>query len=105
VLKPGGRLAVVSFHSLEDRIVKSFLNDRSATGAGSRHRPEVKKAEPTFSVLTRRVVTPGEDEIAQNPRARSAKLRAAERTAAAPRDAMPDLLPHLPSIADAMRGG
>ncbi len=104
-LKPGGRLAVVSFHSLEDRIVKSFLNDRSATGAGSRHRPEVKKAEPTFSVLTRRVVTPGEDEVAQNPRARSAKLRAAERTAAAPRDAMPDLLPHLPSIADAMRGG
>jgi 16S rRNA (cytosine1402-N4)-methyltransferase len=104
-LKPGGRLAVVSFHSLEDRIVKLFLNDRSATSAGSRHRPEVKKAEPTFTVLTRRVVTPGEDEIAQNPRARSAKLRAAERTAIAPRDAMPDLLPHLPSIDDAMRGG
>lgn len=105
VLKPGGRLAVVSFHSLEDRIVKSFLNDRSATSAGSRHRPEVQKAEPTFSVLTRRVVTPGDDEIAHNPRARSAKLRAAERTATAPRDAMPDLLPHLPLIDDVMRGG
>ena len=105
VLKPGGRLAVVSFHSLEDRIVKLFLNDRSATSAGSRHRPEVKKAEPTFNVLTRRVVTPGDDEIARNPRARSAKLRAAERTEAAPRNAMPDLLPHLPSIDDVMRGG
>jgi 16S rRNA (cytosine1402-N4)-methyltransferase len=105
VLKPGGRLAVVSFHSLEDRIVKLFLNDRSATSAGSRHRPEVRKAEPTFNVLTRRVVTPGEDEIAQNPRARSAKLRAAERTAAPPREGVPDLLPHLPSLADVMRGG
>jgi 16S rRNA (cytosine1402-N4)-methyltransferase len=105
VLKPGGRLAVVSFHSLEDRIVKLFLNDRSTTGAGSRHRPEVKKAEPTFNVLTRRVVTPGEDEVANNPRARSAKLRAAERTAVAPRNSVPDLLPRLPSLADVMRGG
>lgn len=104
VLKPGGRLAVVSFHSLEDRIVKAFLGDRSATGAGSRHRPEVKKVEPTFSVLTRRVVTPGGDEIAANPRARSAKLRAAARTAAAPREDVPDLLPNLPSIDAAMRG-
>jgi 16S rRNA (cytosine1402-N4)-methyltransferase len=103
-LKPGGRLAVVSFHSLEDRIVKSFLNDRGATGAGSRHRPELKKAEPTFNVLTRRVVTPGDDEIAANPRARSAKLRAAERTQAAPRGSVPDLLPRLPSLADVMRG-
>jgi 16S rRNA (cytosine1402-N4)-methyltransferase len=105
VLKPGARLAVVSFHSLEDRIVKLFLNDRSATSAGSRHRPEVKKIEPTFNVLTRRVVTPGDDEIAHNPRARSAKLRAAERTAAAPRHSVPDVLPHLPSLADVMRGG
>jgi 16S rRNA (cytosine1402-N4)-methyltransferase len=104
VLKPGGRLAVVSFHSLEDRIVKSFLNDRSATGAGSRHRPEVKRAEPTFSVLTRRVVTPGDEEVASNPRARSAKLRAAERTQATPRTGVPDLLPVLPSLADAVRG-
>jgi 16S rRNA (cytosine1402-N4)-methyltransferase len=104
VLKPGGRLAVVSFNSLEDRIVKSFLNDRSATGAGSRHRPEVKRAEPTFSVLTRRVVTPGDEEVASNPRARSAKLRAAERTQATPRTGVPDLLPDIPSLADAVRG-
>ena len=104
VLKPGGRLAVVSFHSLEDRIVKLFLNDRSATSAGSRHRPEVARATPTFNVLTRRVVTPDDAEIAANPRARSAKLRAAERTEAAARADAPDLLPHLPSLADAMRG-
>jgi 16S rRNA (cytosine1402-N4)-methyltransferase len=104
VLKPGGRLAVVSFHSLEDRIVKLFLNDRSATSAGSRHRPEVARATPTFNILTRRVVTPDDTEIAQNPRARSAKLRAAERTEAAARADVPDLLPRLPSLADAMRG-
>jgi 16S rRNA (cytosine1402-N4)-methyltransferase len=104
VLKPGGRLAVVSFHSLEDRIVKLFLNDRSATSAGSRHRPEVARATPTFNIRTRRVVTPDDTEIAQNPRARSAKLRAAERTEAAARADLPDLLPRLPSLADAMRG-
>jgi 16S rRNA (cytosine1402-N4)-methyltransferase len=104
VLKAGGRLAVVSFHSLEDRVVKSFLAERSATVAGSRHRPEVVRAEPTFTVLTRRVVTPDAGEIAQNPRARSAKLRAAERTTTEPRDTVPDLLPRLPSLADVMRG-
>jgi 16S rRNA (cytosine1402-N4)-methyltransferase len=104
MLTPAGRLAVVSFHSLEDRIVKSFLNDRSATAAGSRHRPEVARVEPTFTILTRRVVTPDADEIANNPRARSAKLRAAERTATPPRADIPDLLPGLPSLADVMRG-
>jgi 16S rRNA (cytosine1402-N4)-methyltransferase len=104
ILRPGGRIAVVSFHSLEDRIVKLFLNDRSATSAGSRHRPEVARIAPTFNILTRRVVTPDDTEIAQNPRARSAKLRAAERTEAAARADVPDLLPHLPSLADAMRG-
>lgn len=82
VLKPGGRLAVVSFHSLEDRIVKNFLSERSKTGGGSRHLPEVAQVPPSFQLLTRRPVVAGEDEVAHNPRARSAKLRAAERTAA-----------------------
>ncbi len=80
VLKPGGRLVVVSFHSLEDRIVKTFLNDRGKASAGSRHAPEVEAAEPTFNLLTKRPVTADEAEIETNPRARSAKLRAAERT-------------------------
>src|ERR1700760_3223675 len=80
VLKPGGHLAVVSFHSLEDRIVKNFLNARSKTGGGSRHLPEVNQAAPSFRLLTRKPVTPDEAELSANPRARSAKLRAAERT-------------------------
>jgi 16S rRNA (cytosine1402-N4)-methyltransferase len=105
VLKPGGRLVAVSFHSLEDRIVKSFLVERSDTSAGSRHRPELKRPAPTFTILTRRVATPDAAEIADNPRARSAKLRAAERTPAAARAGMPDLLPRLPSLDDVMRGG
>jgi 16S rRNA (cytosine1402-N4)-methyltransferase len=104
-LKPSGRLVVVAFHSLEDRIVKTFLNERSRTPAGSRHRPEVAAPEPTFRVLTKRPETPDEREIAGNPRARSAKLRAAERTDAAPRAMTAEqLLPRLPSIADIMRG-
>src|SRR5262249_58638667 len=86
VLAEGGRLAVVAFHSLEDRIVKRFLADRSATHAGgSRYAPERRLAPPTFELLTRGAVEPGEDEIRGNPRARSAKLRAAQRTRAAPR--------------------
>ena len=82
VLKPGGRLVVVSFHSLEDRIVKDFFNARGKTGGGSRHLPEVAQTAPSFQILTKRPVTPGEAEVSANPRARSAKLRAAERTAA-----------------------
>jgi 16S rRNA (cytosine1402-N4)-methyltransferase len=104
-LKPSGRLVVVAFHSLEDRIVKNFLAERSRAPAGSRHRPEVQALPPTFTVLTRRPHTPDEAEIAGNPRARSAKLRAAERTAAAARaTGSAVLLPRLPSIADIMRG-
>ena len=104
-LKPSGRLVVVAFHSLEDRIVKSFLAERSRAPASSRHRPDAVGAPPTFDVLTRRPQTPDADEIAANPRARSAKLRAAERTAAPPRPAPPEhMLPRLPSVADVMRG-
>lgn len=80
VLRPHGRLAVVSFHSLEDRIVKQFLADRSGRApAGSRHAPELRHSHPaTFRLLPPR--TPGAAEIACNPRSRSARLRAAERT-------------------------
>src|SRR5438105_4659664 len=82
VLKPGGRLVVVSFHSLEDRIVKNFFSERGKPGGGSRHLPEAAQPAPSFRILTKRPVAPGEQEVAANPRARSAKLRAGERTAA-----------------------
>ena len=84
VLRPGGRLVVVSFHSLEDRMVKRFLRERSGgTPAGSRHLPELKaSAEPSFEDVGR-PVRADEAEIARNPRARSATLRVARRTAAA----------------------
>ena len=82
-LKPGGRLAVVTFHSLEDRLVKRFLRERSGgTPAGSRHRPAVAAAnDPTFESVGR-AVRAGDAELARNPRARSATLRTARRTAA-----------------------
>jgi 16S rRNA (cytosine1402-N4)-methyltransferase len=84
VLTPGGRLAVVAFHSLEDATVKQFLRQRSMTAGGaSRHAPPFRPAAmPTFRLLTRRAIQAGADEIARNPRARSARLRVAERTAA-----------------------
>ena len=105
VLKPAGRLVAVAFHSLEDRIVKTFLADRSRAPALSRHQPQIAAAPATFRVLTRRPETPEETEIAANPRARSAKLRAAERTDAMARLTPIDaLLPRLPSLADVMRG-
>jgi 16S rRNA (cytosine1402-N4)-methyltransferase len=105
MLKAGGRLVAVSFHSLEDRIVKSFLSRRADTRGGSRHAPEVKRAQPSFRVLTRRPVTANGDEVACNPRARSAKLRAAERTdAPAQEGTLFDLLPRLPALADVLRG-
>jgi 16S rRNA (cytosine1402-N4)-methyltransferase len=96
---------VVAFHSLEDRIVKNFLTERSRAPAFSRHRPEIVSAPPTFRVLTKKPETPDEAEIAANPRARSAKLRAAERTDAAARPGMVEmLLPRIPSLNDVMRG-
>jgi 16S rRNA (cytosine1402-N4)-methyltransferase len=85
VLRAGGRLVVVAFHSLEDRIVKRFLQQRARERGGSRHAPELRSEPPTFELLTRRAVEPGEAETARNPRARSAKLRAAVRTSAPPR--------------------
>jgi 16S rRNA (cytosine1402-N4)-methyltransferase len=84
ILKPGGRLAIVSFHSLEDRRVKVFLRQRSGNDSlGSRHRPEITtRREPAWRLLGRRAIQPSDAEIAQNPRARSARLRVAERTEA-----------------------
>ncbi len=80
-LKPGGVLAVVSFHSLEDRIVKQFLRDRSGQAPRpSRHLPDTPSPSPSFELVHRRPLVPGEDEIQQNPRARSARLRVARRT-------------------------
>jgi 16S rRNA (cytosine1402-N4)-methyltransferase len=103
VLKPGGRLSVVSFHSLEDRIVKNFMTERSKTGGGSRHLPEVAQSRPRFSLVNKRPITAGDEELKANPRARSAKLRGAERTDAPAQDAGP--LPGWPTLASVMRGG
>jgi 16S rRNA (cytosine1402-N4)-methyltransferase len=104
ILKPSGRLVVVSFHSLEDRMVKTFFAERSRTPAGSRHRPQVDAPPPTFSILTKRPVVADDAEIATNPRARSAKLRAGERTQAAPRAEAVGQPFDLPSPDDLVRG-
>jgi 16S rRNA (cytosine1402-N4)-methyltransferase len=82
-LRPGGRLAVVTFHSLEDRIVKRFFRERSGgTPAGSRHRPvQADPREPTFDRVAK-PVSPSDRELTANPRARSARLRSAVRTSA-----------------------
>ncbi len=82
-LKPGGLLAVVSFHSTEDRMVKRFLQARSGgLGGVSRHAPEAPQEAPAFTVLTRKAIGPDDRELSENPRARSAKLRVARRTQA-----------------------
>jgi 16S rRNA (cytosine1402-N4)-methyltransferase len=84
LLKAGGRLAVVSFHSLEDRAIKLFLRERAgAAPTGSRHLPEsAPRRAPTFRLIGRKPIEAGPEELQHNPRARSAKLRVAERTAA-----------------------
>ncbi|WP_024588708.1 16S rRNA (cytosine(1402)-N(4))-methyltransferase RsmH [Aliihoeflea sp. 2WW] len=101
-LKPGGRLVVVTFHSLEDRIVKRFIADRAGKASGSRHLPEAHFIAPTFTDAAKAIAT-GEAEAEANPRARSAKLRAATRTETAPRTADFSIfgLPKLPAIGDA----
>src|SRR5690606_34019161 len=81
VLNPGGVLAVVTFHSLEDRIVKRFLAARSGPAGGSRHLPEAAPAAPTFE-QPMKPVAPSQADTAENPRARSAHLRSARRTGA-----------------------
>lgn len=97
-LKPGGRLVVVSFHSLEDRIVKRFFQDRSGKASGSRHMPMVAERLAGFTPIGKQPVTATDAECETNPRARSAKLRAAIRTDAPAGKPDADLLP-VPNLA------
>ena len=104
-LKPGGRLVVVTFHSLEDRIVKKFIADRAGRASGSRHLPAVVEVAATFDKAGG-MIAASDEEARTNPRARSAKLRAAVRTdAPARRDDISIFgLPALPSV-DGSREG
>lgn len=80
-LAPGGKLAVVTFHSIEDRMVKRFLQARSGGGGrGSRYAPEIQMDAPQFTVPSRKAISADETELAENPRSRSARLRIAIRT-------------------------
>jgi len=99
-LKPGGRLVVVTFHSLEDRIVKRFLSERSGKEVrGSRHLPEqsIKSQAPSFRIVNPRPLTPSKGELDVNPRARSARARVAVRTDA-PAWPLDAILAGLPSV-------
>jgi 16S rRNA (cytosine1402-N4)-methyltransferase len=82
LLEEGGRLVVVSFHSLEDRMVKRFLKDRSDSPRGSRHLPEANATAPAAFAEVSKAIRPSRAEVARNPRARSAVLRHATRTGA-----------------------
>ncbi|MEP1230607.1 MAG: 16S rRNA (cytosine(1402)-N(4))-methyltransferase RsmH [Litorimonas sp.] len=104
ILKPDGRLVVVTFHSLEDRIVKTYLRRRAAeVRGGSRYAPEVAHAGPaaSFALPKRSVTKPSEVEISENPRSRSAKMRLALRTSA-PSMSRDDVLlpPRVPQLSD-----
>lgn len=80
-LKPGGHLAVVTFHSVEDRMVKRFFQERAGKRASvNRYAPDIEQEKPAFEIVTKKAVGPDESELAANPRARSAKLRVARRT-------------------------
>ena len=103
ILKPGGRLIVVTFHSLEDRIVKSFLRRRAGEVAGgSRYAPEVKKDGPEASFVQgkRSVIKPSKIEVSENPRSRSAKLRFAIRSGASVFPADDALLPNVIHVSE-----
>ena len=102
VLAPGGHLVAISFHSLEDRLVKRFLAGRSRAAAVSRHRPAPREEAASFRLLTPKPVVPDLSEVAANPRARSARLRAAERTDAGALK-VDASLPPLPALADVVR--
>lgn len=97
-LKPGGRLVVVTFHSLEDRIVKRFFYNRSGKASGSRHMPAVTDRQATFTPNGKQPVTAGQSECDINPRARSAKMRAGLRTNAQAENTEIHLLP-VPKLA------
>jgi len=80
-LKPGGWLAVVSFHSIEDRMIKRFLQARAGLGGrANRYAPEIETQAPQFVLKPRKAISPDDDELATNPRSRSARLRVAQRT-------------------------
>jgi len=103
ILKPGGRLIVVTFHSLEDRIVKTFFRRRAGEVAGgSRYAPEAVQPSDaaSFTLPKRSVVKPSKSEIEENARSRSAKLRSGIRTHAAPMSADDELLPRVPRVHD-----
>jgi len=100
LLAAGGRLVIVTFHSLEDRLVKTTLNTRSGRIAGgSRHLPQMARGPaPSFEALTTRARAPGPDEVKANPRARSARMRAARRTSAPAWDSIPETGVSLPGL-------
>lgn len=92
-LKPGGKLAVVTFHSIEDRMVKRFFHARAgAAGRANRYAPQAETAQPQFTLPSRKAIGPDDRELAENPRARSAKLRVGVRTDAPSGDMDPKVL-------------
>lgn len=98
VLKPGGKLVIVTFHSLEDRIVKRYMQDRTSSGGGSRHLPASDPLAPLYLIEGKAVIAASAKEALENPRARSAKLRSGMRTDAAARQSDFSIfkLPNLP---------